>query len=142
MGNFKLMDKMIIHLICPDQMGIISRLTSILHESMNNILSIQQYVDKEKAKFYIRLSVQLNSEKIFPKTELLNLNNELKGKMNLFNPNKKINVAILGTKELAPIYDLLIKNFYMLGRAQSDVGVRPRADVAEAYCIHKPTGSV
>ena len=110
MGNFKLMDKMIIHLICPDQMGIISRLTSILHESMNNILSIQQYVDKEKAKFYIRLSVQLNSEKIFPKTELLNLNNELKGKMNLFNPNKKINVAILGTKESAPIYDLLIKN--------------------------------
>ena len=110
MGNFKLMDKMIIHLICPDQIGIISRLTSILHESMNNILSIQQYVDKEKAKFYIRLSVQLNSEKIFPKTELLNLNNELKGEMNLFNPNKKINVAILGTKESAPIYDLLIKN--------------------------------
>ena len=110
MGNFKLMDKMIIHLICPDQMGIISRLTFILHESMNNILSIQQYVDKEKAKFYIRLSVQLNSEKKFPRTELLNLNSELRGEMNLFNPNKKINVAILGTKESAPIYDLLIKN--------------------------------
>ena len=28
----------------------------------------------------------------------------------LANPNKKINVAILGTKESEPIYDLLIKN--------------------------------
>ena len=104
------MDKIIIHLICPDQMGIISRLTSILYKSKNNVLSIQQYVDKEKKKFYIRLAVSANSQSKFPRNELLDLNGELKGKMDLFDPNKKINVAILGTKESEPIYDLLIKN--------------------------------
>ena len=30
--------------------------------------------------------------------------------MRLRNSNKKINVAILGTKESEPVYDLLIKN--------------------------------
>ena len=104
------MDKMIIHLICPDQMGIISKLTSILNKSMCNILSIQQYVDKEKEKFYIRLSVQANSDQVFPKKELLELSSGLNGKMNFFDPEKKLNAAILGTKETAPIYDLLIKN--------------------------------
>ena len=67
-------------------MGIISKLTSILHNSMCNILSIQQYVDKEKEKFYIRLSVQSNSDQIFPKKELLELSSSLNGKMNLFDP--------------------------------------------------------
>ena len=104
------MDKIIIHLICPDQMGIISRLTSILYNSKNNVLSIQQYVDKERERFYIRLSVRVNAETEFPRDELFSLNKDLNGEMNLFDPNKKINVAILGTKESEPIYDLLIKN--------------------------------
>ena len=104
------MNKIIIQLICPDQRGIISKLTSILYEKSNNILSIQQHIDKEREKFYIRLSVDINSEMKFPEKELVNLNKELKGEMCLLNSNKKINVAILGTKESEPVYDLLIKN--------------------------------
>ena len=49
------MKKIIIQLICPDQKGIIAQLTSILHQSNNNILSIEQHVDQENAKFYIRI---------------------------------------------------------------------------------------
>lgn len=104
------MNKIIIQLICPDQRGIISRLTSILYKTNNNILSIQQHIDKERENFYIRLSVDRNSEIKFPEKELVNLNKELKGKICLLNSNKKINVAILGTKESEPVYDLLIKN--------------------------------
>jgi len=104
------MNKTIIQLICPDQQGIISRLTSILYKTNNNILSIQQHIDKEKEKFYIRLSVDINSCIKFPEKELINLNKELNGEMHLLNSNKKINVAILGTKESEPVYDLLIKN--------------------------------
>ena len=105
------MNKIIIQLICPDQIGIISRLTSILYKSNNNILSIEQHVDKEKENFYIRISAETNSIKVkFPKDKLIYLNKVLDGKLSLFNLDKKINVAILGTKELEPIYDLLIKN--------------------------------
>jgi len=104
------MDKKIIQLICPDQKGIISKLTSILYKTNHNILSIQQHIDKEKEKFYIRVSVDLKSEINFPEKELFDLNRNLNGEMYLFDSNEKINVAILGTKESEPIYDLLIKN--------------------------------
>ena len=105
------MKSIVIQLICPDQKGIIAQLTSILYESDNNILSIEQHVDKESEKFYIRILIEFDSKKnIFPKSELFNLNKKLSGELNLFDLNKKIKVAILGTKESEPIYDLLIKN--------------------------------
>ena len=109
--TFNYMKNIVIQLICPDQKGIIAQLTSILYKSNNNILSIEQHVDKESKKFYIRVLIEYDSKKnIFPKLELLNLNKKLSGKLNLFDLNKKIRVAILGTKESEPIYDLLIKN--------------------------------
>mgnify|MGYP001162622377 CR=1 FL=1 len=105
------MNNIVIQLVCPDQKGIIAKLTSTLYKSNNNILSIEQHVDKENKKFYIRILVEFDSEKnIFPKSELINLNKRLSGKLNFFDLNKKIKVAILGTKESEPIYDLLIKN--------------------------------
>jgi len=103
------MKKIIIQLICPDQKGIIAQLTSILHQTNNNILSIEQHVNQENAKFYIRIFAE-NDDNQFPKKELAQLSDKLEGKLYLFNPDKKINVAILGTVESEPIYDLLIKN--------------------------------
>jgi len=105
------MVSIVIQLICSDQKGIIAQLTSILYESNNNILSIEQHVDQESKKFYIRVLIELNSDKdIFPKSKLSSLNKKLSGNLNLFDLNKKIKVAVLGTKESEPIYDLLIKN--------------------------------
>ena len=60
------MNKKIIQLICPDQKGIISKLTSVLYKANHNILSIQQHIDKEKEKFYIRISVDVDSKNKFP----------------------------------------------------------------------------
>ena len=107
------MDKIIIHLICPDQKGIIAQITSIILKTNNNILSIEQHVDNEQNKFYIRLLIDLidsNVEIKKLKNRLEKLNNTLNGKIYFYNPDKKNNVAIFGTKESEPIYDLLIKN--------------------------------
>ena len=104
------MNKIIIQLFCPDQKGIISRLTSILFNAEQNISSIQQYIDREKENFYMRLAFRHNPKKEIPIKELLNLNAELKGKIKIIDTNKKLNVAILGTKESEPVYHLLIKN--------------------------------
>ena len=103
-------NQIIIHLICPDQKGIISKLTAILYQSNANILSIEQHVDTNK--FYIRVLADIKSLNVkFEelKKELNFLNNNLNGRFNLFNPEKKINIAILGTSESEPIYQLLIK---------------------------------
>ena len=106
-------DKIVIQLICPDQQGIIAQITAILYESQINIISIEQHVDDEQLKFYIRILADLSSSDInFDdlNIQLSKLNSKLNGKLAFYNPNKKINVAILGTKESEPIYDLLIKN--------------------------------
>ena len=59
------MNKIIIQLFCPDQKGIISRLTSILFNAEQNISSIQQYIDREKENFYMRLAFRHNPKKKF-----------------------------------------------------------------------------
>ena len=103
------MRKFVIQLICPDQKGIIAQLTAILSNAKSNILSIEQHVDIEHSKFYIRILSESVIE-AFPENELQNLSKNLKGELCVLNPNKKVNVAILGSIESSPIYDLLIKN--------------------------------
>ena len=44
------MNEVIIHLICPDQKGIIAELTSTLYDANANILSIEQHVDNKDQK--------------------------------------------------------------------------------------------
>ena len=53
------MRKIIIQLICEDQLGIIAKISSIILDSNSNILSIEQHVDKNENKFYIRLLVDI-----------------------------------------------------------------------------------
>jgi len=107
------MNKIIIQLICPDQRGIIAQLTSCLYKSNANILSIEQHVDNKSEKFYIRIESDLNElncniEDL--EKELKNINSDLLGTINLYNPEKKLNVAIFCSNETEPVYDLLIKN--------------------------------
>ena len=107
------LDKVVIKLICPDQQGIIAQITNILFKSKVHILSIEQHIDDEQQKFYIRVLADLTSSNIsFNKLNiaLSKLNSILNGELTFHNPNKKVNVAILGTKESEPIYDLLIKS--------------------------------
>ena len=64
------MNNKIIQLICPDQKGIIAKLTSIIHDSNNNILSIEQHVDNENNSFYIiQLTNTVNTKQIIKKNK-------------------------------------------------------------------------
>ena len=104
------MNNKIIQFICPDQKGIIAQITSILYDAHNNILSIEQHVDNENNNFYIRIVVEHTISSKFPENNLHLLSKKLNGEINIFDSNQKINVAILGTKESEPIYDLFIKH--------------------------------
>jgi len=109
--NGELMKEIVIQLICPDQKGIIAQLTSLIYEINNNILSIEQHVNQEDNKFYTRILIETELNKIEKiNSKLSKLNKKINGSFNLFNLNKKSNIAILGTKEFEPVYDLLIKN--------------------------------
>ena len=107
------MRKIIIQLICEDQLGIIAKISSIILDSNSNILSIEQHVDKNENKFYIRLLVDIRKINIDYKileNSLFKINNKLGGQIKVFNADKKLKVAIFATKEAEPVYDILIKN--------------------------------
>ena len=107
------MNKIIIQLICEDQVGIIAQLSSIILDSNSNILSIEQHVDKNENKFYIRLLVdieKINIEYNSLKEKLIKINKKLGGQIKFINMSKRLKVAIFATKESEPVYDILIKN--------------------------------
>ena len=104
------MQNIIIQLICPDQKGIISQLTSILYDSNNNILSIEQHVDRDNEKFYIRVLTENNDLHRQYYTKLGALSKKLNGELTIFNANRKRNVAIMCSIEQEHVYDLLIKH--------------------------------
>ena len=103
------MQNIIIQLICPDQKGIIAQLTSILYESNNNILSIEQHVDKEHERFYIRILTETTQVDRDDYAKLGALSKKLNGELAVFNASRKRNVAIMGSLEEEHLYDLLIK---------------------------------
>ena len=91
------MNKIVIQLICPDQTGIIAQLTTILYNFNVNVLSIEQHVDKEESKFYIRLLIdlkQLSTTEVILKNTIQELNKTLNGKFKFYNQELKNNIAI------------------------------------------------
>ena len=90
------MKSIVIQLICPDQKGIIAQLTSILNDAGNNILSIEQYVDKQNEKFYIRILTEIKEVNRNNYAKLGLLSKQLNGTLAVFNANRKRNIAIIG----------------------------------------------
>ena len=107
------MKSIVIHFRCLDQEGIVSRVTSIIYNYGANILSLEQFVDKEKNIFFMRVHLDVLDESI-NHNELLNrLKDEscsLKGQLKIFDLEIPDRLAIMCTKEIEPVYDILIKH--------------------------------
>lgn len=44
---------------CPDQKGLVSRISGFIHENKGNILSLNEYVDTGEGRFFLRLAIDL-----------------------------------------------------------------------------------
>ena len=103
---------MIFHLTCPDQEGIIAQFTQLLFQHHVNVLSLEQHVEPDEGLFFMRTHADLRNMAISPNTliDLLNeIENKLSGNLTIHDPLKRLNVAILCTKEQAHVSDLLMK---------------------------------
>lgn len=103
---------MIFHLTCPDQEGIIAQFTQLLFQHHVNVLSLEQHVEPDEGLFFMRTHADLRNMVISPNTliDLLNeIENKLSGNLTIHDPLKRLNVAILCTKEQAHVSDLLMK---------------------------------
>jgi len=92
---------------CNDQKGLIYKISKVLYEKDFNIISQQEFVDKENNKFFFRAEIEGevdNSLKEILLKEIPCAN------IRVFKKRKK-NLFILATKEAHAIGDILIKTY-------------------------------
>lgn len=95
---------------CPDQKGLVAKITNFFYEKGFNIVSCQQYVNSIENTYFMR--IRLNAEgTILSKKELeinfLELATPLKFKWSVHYGDKKQQVAILVSHTSHNLYDLL-----------------------------------
>ena len=95
---------------CPDDKGLISKITNICYKHQLNIIHNNEFVDFETKHFFMRTELQgiFNEE-----TLLTDLNFSLPEKTNCrLISTKRKRIVILVTKEAHCLGDILMKNYY------------------------------
>lgn len=93
---------------CPDDVGLIAKITGLCHEHQLNITRNQEFVDKEGARFFMRteLSSAPSSEFLPELYERLPAGSKL-----ALHRNEKTKVVLLATKEAHCLGGVLLKQF-------------------------------
>ena len=95
---------------CPDQTGLIHRITGVLSRHALNILKNDEFVDAETRYFFMRTEFEGDIDAAALRTELLA---ELPKSVNLqLNPRKRKDIVVLATKEHHCLGDLLLRYAY------------------------------
>ncbi len=95
---------------CPDETGLVSKITNICYKHQLNIVKNNEFVEKNEQYFFMRTELQ----GIFNDTTFLaDLAYTLpKGGSYQLIPKKRKRIVILVTKEAHCLGDILIKNYY------------------------------
>ena len=104
---------LILHINCPDQIGIIAQFTGILYNYGINVLNLEQHVESDEKLFFMRIHSDLQNMAISEDALneiLLAQVKRMNAKIQFYYPEKLKRMAIFVTKESAPLYDLLIKH--------------------------------
>ena len=110
---------------CPDRTGLVAAVTDFLQKNNGNILSLDQYVDRENERFFMRVEWQLENflipeEKIDDFFGTL-IGNKFGMEWQLHFSKRKPRVAIFVSKMSHCLYDILQR--YMSGEWQVEIPV-------------------
>ncbi|WP_298778242.1 formyltetrahydrofolate deformylase [uncultured Polaribacter sp.] len=95
---------------CPDQKGLVAKITSFFFEKGFNILSCQQYVNSIEDKYFMRIRLNADGTEISKKEleeNFMELAEPLQFKWSVNYGDKKQNVAIMVSHTSHNLYDLL-----------------------------------
>ena len=103
---------LILHINCPDQRGIIAQFSSILYDHGANVLNLEQHVEPDEKLFFMLIHADLKNMEISEDAlhEILMAQvKKMNANIQFYYPENRQKMAIFATKEVAPLYDLLIK---------------------------------
>jgi len=107
---------MVIVIQCPDQVGLVAKISGLLAEENFNIVSMHEHVDKGEDMFFMRLEVDCQTDGILLEKQLYSLLPELS--IVKVNPNPEKKVIVMVTKEYHCLADILVRHhFKTLGAA-------------------------
>lgn len=114
-------EKYVLVLSCPNQPGIVSRITTALYEHGGNIREAQQFDDVETGYFFMRMVFSLSGEIEFYKwvTDFDPIANEYKMKWNMHSCNDRKRVLIMVSKFDHCLVDLLYR--WRIGELKMDI---------------------
>ena len=103
--------KITILITCKDQKGIISKVTDFIHKNDGNITYLDQYVERDKKKFFMRLECDFKEKdfnlNVFKNSFKEILANPLSFTYQIFDNNLKKRMAIFVSKYDHCLYDIL-----------------------------------
>ena len=107
---FALFEPMVIVIQCPDQVGLVAKISGLLAEENFNIVSMHEHVDKGEYLFFMRLEVDRQTDGMQLEKQLY----ELLPKQSIVkvNPNPEKKVIVMVTKEYHCLADILIRNHF------------------------------
>lgn len=95
---------------CPDEKGLISKVSTVLFENNLNIIKMTEHVDPTSNAFYMRCEFSGAGDMVAIKTKLAQ---KLPAKANLsINQKKKKEVILFATKEHHCLSDLLTRHYF------------------------------
>tara|TARA_B110000014_G_C20115202_1_gene588771 strand:- start:1750 stop:2604 length:855 start_codon:yes stop_codon:yes gene_type:complete len=106
------MKEIVIHLSCLDQKGIIAQFTHELYQHKVNIISLEQHLEPYENIFFMRIhadisKVEKTSNQLFNIIE--SFKQKFKAEINYYDYLNPMNMAILCTKEEAPVLEIIRK---------------------------------
>ncbi len=108
--NFKMQEQYILRIDCPDEKGLVHKITGVLYHNDLNVIRTDEFVDKEKSHFFMRTEFAGSTDEkkiisgligILPTDATICLNKV-----------RKKNIVILATKEHHCLGDLLIRHHF------------------------------
>lgn len=100
-------DQYILRIDCPDEKGLVHKITGVLYHNDLNIIRTDEFVDKESAYFFMRIEFAGNTDENKIISGLIGI---LPSNSNIsLNKAHKKNIIILATKEHHCLGDLLIR---------------------------------
>ncbi len=119
------MNKIILLIHCPDQQGIISKVTNFIASSNGNTLYLEQHVDTDEDAFFMRLECEFpdkaNSLKTFKERFESEIATKLQMEWQIFDPSVKPKMAIFVSKYSHCLYDILGR--YAAGELEVDIPI-------------------
>ena len=108
------MEKIILLINCPDQKGIIAKISNYILNKLGNTVYVDQHVDRERKEFFMRLECEFGHEGFgleqFQETLQQDLAIELNMHIEVYDSKKQPKMAVFVSKFDHCLYDILSRH--------------------------------